>query len=124
MAIEQDIDRWAAALCDLLAQKFGTRARDLRGALRQAGRRLPRAIRVQGQQLVQAEAQLGHPRLAMQLDRAALETAFEQIAAHLRAIDVGARRRLMLLRLAGRIGFYLLAIFAAYVLWLWWRGFV
>lgn len=119
-----DIARRVLALQKQFDAKLGVKSRTLSQALRRAGRRLPRRLRAQGRQLVEAQKRLGNPVLARQLDWVALERAFQDISAHLAAIDVAGRRKDRILDLAALIAFYILVVVVAFVFWLWWRGYV
>ncbi|MFT6675373.1 MAG: hypothetical protein ACJAVM_001565 [Sulfitobacter sp.] len=121
---EDDITAKISVILALLAAKFGIKTRDFTTALRRVGRRLPRAIRAQAGILLRAQAAAGNPRLERQMDSAQINHAYVAVSAHLRGIDVRERRRSRLLRMAGTIVFYLLVVITAFVVWLWWRGYV
>jgi len=124
MIYQSDIAVKTEALRDLLREKFGVKARDLRRALARTGRRLPQALHRQAEVLIRAEHEASHPKLALQWDPARIDQAFEAVAAHLRQVDVKEGRKSYLLRMAGLIVFYLLVIVSAFVFWMWWRGYV
>ena len=112
------------AIRGLLESKLGVKSRDLGQGVRRAGRRLPRRVRAQAAVLVAAERQSGHPRLARQIDGDRIARAREVVSAHLNAIDVADARKGRWLSLAGALAFNLIAVGAAFVWWLWWRGYV
>ncbi|MGJ5618335.1 hypothetical protein [Sulfitobacter sp. MF3-043] len=120
----KDIAAKSLAIRQQLEAKLGVKSRDLSQALRRAGRRLPHGVRAQGAVLAEAEKRAGHPKLTRQLDSAAVRDAYDRMAAHLRAIDVADARKGRILGMAGVIAFNLLLIIAAFVMWLWWRGYV
>lgn len=124
MLEHKDIAAKSLAIRQQLETKLAVKSRDLPQALRRAGRRLPRQVRAQAAILVAAEKQAGHPKLARQLDGGAVQEAYAKVTAHLRAIDVADARKGRILGLAGVIAFNLLLVMVAFVLWLWWRGYV
>jgi predicted nucleic acid-binding Zn ribbon protein len=104
---EDDITAKISVILALLAAKFGIKTR-----------------RAQAGILLRAQAAAGNPRLERQMDSAQINHAYVAVSAHLRGIDVRERRRSRLLRMAGTIVFYLLVVITAFVVWLWWRGYV
>ena len=120
MLDHKDISAKSLAIRQQLEAKLGVKSRDLSQALRRAGRRLPRRVRAQAAVLVAAEKRVGHPKLARQMDGGAVREAY----AHVRAIDGADARKGRILGLAGVIAFNLLLIIVAFVIWLWWRGYV
>tara|TARA_R110000772_G_scaffold225146_2_gene335834 strand:+ start:288 stop:662 length:375 start_codon:yes stop_codon:yes gene_type:complete len=107
-----------------LQVKLGVRGRDLAHTLRRAGRRLPSRVRKQGAILAQAEFMACNPKLARQIDVAPVHTAFIKVITHLNEIDVGKRRMDRLLGIAGTIAFNVLVIIVAFIVFLWWQGYV
>ncbi len=81
------------ALAELIEARLGVRGRGLGGKLRAAGRTLPRWVRREAGQLVEAEALLAHPKLRTQADPAALDQAYKRCERWLKSVDPGARRR-------------------------------
>jgi len=124
MMDHKDIAAKSLTIRQQLEVKLGVRSRDLSQALRRAGRRLPRQVRAQAAILVAAEKQAGHPKLVRQLDDAAVRTAYANVTAHLRAIDVADARKGRILSIAGVIAFNLLLVVVAFITWLWWHGYV
>ena len=124
MLDHKDISAKSLAIRQQLEAKLGVKSRDLSQALRRAGRRLPRRVRAQAAVLVEAEKRAGHPKLARQMDGGAVREAYAHVTAHLRAIDGADARKGRILGLAGVIAFNLLLIIVAFVIWLWWRGYV
>ena len=124
MLDHKDIATKSLAIREQLEAKLGVKSRDLAQALRRAGRRLPRRVRAQGAVLVDAEQRSGHPKLARQVDGHGVAKAYDQMTAHLRAIDVVDARKGRALSLAGVIAFNLLLVIVAFIIWLWWRGYV
>lgn len=120
----KDIAAKSLAIRTQLEAKLGVKSRDLSQAMRRAGRRLPRGVRAQVAVLTQAEARAGHPKLARQLDAAAVQAAFGDVTAHLHSIDAADARKGRILGLAGAVAFNLLLVITAFIIWLWWRGYV
>ncbi len=120
----KDIAAKSLAIRQQLEAKLGVKSRNLSQALRRAGRRLPRAVRAQGAILAEAEHRAGHPKIARQSDSAKVQAAYSEITAHLRSIDVTDARKGRVLGLAGLIVFNFLLVVAAFITWMWWRGYV
>ncbi len=120
----KDIASKVEAIQELLTLKFGVKRQGLEVMLAKAGRRLPRRVQIKARVLVEAQALAGHPKLARQMDKTAVSRAFEDVKAHLKAIDVADRKKGRVLSLAGAIAFNLLVVLVAFVVWLWWRGYV
>jgi hypothetical protein len=124
MITEKEITAKTQALQRQIKIKLGVSARDLEQALRRAGRRLPRRVRAQGARLVAAQKLAGHPKLVRQIDAQALTQAYDDVSGHLMAIDLADRRKARILGLAGAIALNLLIVMVAFLVWLWWRGYV
>lgn len=119
-----DIAGKAADLQQQLQEKLGVKGRSLEHALARAGHRLPRRLRARGQEIVAAQKLAAHPKLARQIDGAAVRDAYDGLSAHLGQIDVADRQKGKMLSLAGSIAFNLLVVSAGFMVWLWWRGYV
>ena len=78
-----DVARDIAHVGRLLKAGLGLRGDDLTAQLRRGGRLLPRRVRAAAQRLAKAEAMLGAPKLARQLDTAALGRDAKLCIAHL-----------------------------------------
>lgn len=119
-----DIEQKVRRLQDLLKQKFRIETADLGVGLKKAGRRLPRRVRKAGAVLVEAETNVGHPKLAQMADAKAVARAFQTIETHLTGIDVADRRKGAVLGVLGSIAFNLILVFLIVMLVLWWRELV
>ncbi|XDA99200.1 hypothetical protein AB1M95_04625 [Sulfitobacter sp. LCG007] len=119
-----NIEHRAEALRHLLNERLGVGGRDFGSALRRVRRRLPRHLRRQADLIAEAERMGRNPKLARRLEGAALDTAWRDLRDHLRKIDGAAVRRDRFLAWLSVIAFDLLLIAGAFVLWLWWRGYV
>jgi hypothetical protein len=65
-----------------------------------------------------------NPKLARQIRLAEIDRAYSDITAHLRGIDVADRRKGKWLSLAAGVAGNLLIVIVAFLVWLWWRGYV
>lgn len=120
----KDITRKVETVQDLLTAKFGLKRRPLAQMMKKAGRRVPGKLHRRAQVLIDAQALGGHPKLARQMDVAAIEQAYAECVAHLEAIDVADRRKGRVLGIAGAVVFNLLFVLVGFIAWMWWRGFV
>ena len=111
-----------ARLETLLREKLGARGKTFEARLKHAGRRLPSFARKAGRQIVKARAKLGHPRLATQVDFAAVGRAAETLRNHLSGIDPAERRKSLFLGLLGSVVFNLLLLAIMIVALLRWQG--
>ncbi|SDF62605.1 hypothetical protein [Sulfitobacter delicatus] len=114
----------AEALRALFKDKLRIKSHDLHQAFGRAGRDLPRGLRADGRLLSRTERVVGNPLIARQLEPTPVWAALDRVNAHLRAVDVGYRRRGRLLDIAATVAFNLIVVIAGFVLWLWWRGYV
>ncbi len=124
MLDHKDIAAKSLAIRQQLEAKLGVKSRDLSQALRRAGRRLPRRVRAYGTVLADAEKLAGNPKLARQIDGGAVGDAYVHLTTHLRTIDVADARKGRILGIIGLIAFNLLLVIVAFIIWLWWRGYV
>lgn len=122
MITVQDMDDKEAQLLQLAREKFGVRAKRLDRAMRKLGRRVPARLHKQADVITAAQRLGGHPKLRMQVDSAAVGRAFEEIRAHLAAVDVRARRIDRILDVLGSLSFNLIVMVAALIVFLRWQG--
>ncbi|WP_149779469.1 hypothetical protein [Roseovarius litoreus] len=120
----EEINRDVAQLETLLRERLGIRGATFAKQLRRAGRRLPRFARRAGHVITQSQQMMQHPRLAAQVDRAAVDHAIGILRAHLTGIDPVQRRMRTFLGLVGVIIFNLLILLTLVVLVLRWRGLI
>ena len=78
-----DLARDVAHVGRMMKAGLGLRGDDLSAQLRRGGRLLPRRVRAAAQRLAKAEAMLGAPKLARQLDIAALKADAKLCIQHL-----------------------------------------
>jgi len=116
--------RMAQELETLLAEKHGLSSGPLSRRLTKGLRRAPRAVKRAADGFVQAQIQMGNPKLMRLMDKAQVESQFQTLRDHLRAIDVADRRKGLVLSLLGSLGFNLIAVAAILVILLVWRGFL
>ncbi|MDP2580773.1 hypothetical protein Q8W37_12600 [Shimia thalassica] len=119
-----DIRKRNAALCLLAQEKFSVKPKSLSSAMRKIGRRLPKRAHESAKILAEAEAQAGHPKLAMMMDQKKIDKAERELKLALEAIDPADRRKGMVLSILGSVAFSLIVVFAALMIVLRWRGFV
>lgn len=117
-------DQMIAGVVGELRAKLGVRGKDLATALHKARHRLPRRIYQLGMTLVAAEPLARHPRLSLTLDQKALESAADEINAHLAAIDLAERRKDWWLGALGALSFNLILTVVLVIVFLRWRGIV
>lgn len=124
MLDQKDVQKKALKVRREMQAKLGVQGRDLDHALRQAGRRLPQGVRKRADALAKAAFFAQNPKMARRLDGEEVQAAFDAVMAHLESIDVVEDRKDRLLGIAGSIGFNLLFVFVAFIVYLWWRGYV
>ncbi|MFD2854563.1 hypothetical protein ACFSZS_06970 [Seohaeicola zhoushanensis] len=73
--MSNSLDAQTDEIRQLMRQKLGVRGRDFPTALARAKRRLPKALRKEGQMLAAALPMADHPKLGQTLDRARLDRA-------------------------------------------------
>ncbi|MCR8546809.1 hypothetical protein M4578_03135 [Salipiger sp. P9] len=124
MIEDQHIGPAVARLERLFEEKLSLRRGGFERRAAQARRILPRGLRNDLAQVLEARRAAGHPKLARMVNGAAVSAAAGRIEAHLKAIDLADRRRGRLLSLLGGVMLNLLLVFAAVMALLLWRGFV
>ena len=124
MLEQADIETKAETLRSQMQAKLGVKSRTLAQAMRRAGRRLPRQVRAQGALLAQAEVMAGNPKQARTVDPLEVNAAYDTVLAYLRGINVAERRKGRMLDLGAAIALNILVVFAGFVFWLWWQGYV
>lgn len=119
---QKSASEMASELSLLMHQRLGVRGGGLEAKIARAGRLLPAGIRRQAAEIAAAEAREGNPRLARLNDPRQLMRAFVAVERHLKGIDATDRRIGRILGLAGSISFSLIAVAAALLGLLAWRG--
>lgn len=111
-------------LCALLADKLSLKKGTLAQRIRRAGRRLPARIRDQAQIVAGAAAMAAHPKLALRIDHAEVDRAFDEVRDHLRKVDPGDRRRGALLGAVAALAFNILLFVALLLAFLRWQNII
>lgn len=119
-----DIHTQAEAVRSLLETHMGVRSKTLEGAVRRAGRRLPRSLRNKAALLVEALVLSENPKMARRLDYTAIYSAYRDLVAYLETLDLAEEKRTRLVNLTAGIAFNLLIAGGLVLLWLRWRGLV
>lgn len=118
------ISERSGAIASLMEERLGVRGRGLERKLHKAGRKMPRWVRNEARQLVEAERLMGHPKLAMQADPSITDQAYARCQSWLKTVDPSERRKSWWLSLAAANAFNLLVVGAIVVLALSVGGFV
>jgi hypothetical protein len=119
-----DLARLSERLTQLMREKMDIRADSFPAALRRAGRRLPPALRREGQVIRIALEQVQHPRLARIADGAGAARAARRIEAYLAQLDPAADRARRRIFLAADVAFRIAVVLALFITVLIWRGLV
>lgn len=122
METQDSITARATRVQSALDGAFGVRAKTLSRALRKTGRRLPRRLRKDAGLIVAAQNLGGNPRLLRQADTRALDAATKRVVSWLDTVDRADARRGYWIGIGAMIGFNLLAVLGAVVVWMWWTG--
>ena len=108
-----------AELAGLMREKLGIRGgTTLAAKMRRGGRLLPKALRRQGEYLVEAEKQWDNPRLRRVIDGPKVARAQADLRKHLDAIDSRDRLIGRLIGIAAPLAFNFLVLFGLLVTWL------
>lgn len=78
---------YGSKISGLMQERLRIKGRSLAQQIHRSGRRLPKRIKRAALRVDAAGTQAGHPKLARQLDQAALRADAEAVIAHLEAID-------------------------------------
>lgn len=111
-------------LLKLVDSKFGIQTDQLSFAMRKIGRRLPSNVHKNAAQLVKAQKQLQHPKIALQLDEKPLIKPYSIVLSALEAYDPSDKRKGAILGALGSVAFNLILAFLLLVLVLLWRGYL
>lgn len=120
VTIHQMADRVAL----LLEERLGIRGTGLAAKLRRAGRRLPRKVRIAGQNLARADEMAKTPKLLLQVDLGRVSQDYDTCARYLSGIDRRSRRMGALAGFGASVGFGLLVLAGAVLAVLRWRGYI
>lgn len=122
METQDSITARATRVQSALDGAFGVRAKTLSRALRKTGRRLPRRLHKDAGLIVAAQNLGGNPKLLRQADTRALDGATERVVSWLDTVDRADARRGYWIGIGAMIGFNILAVLGAVVVWMWWTG--
>lgn len=104
-----------------IAARLNIHARTFDGAIRRAGRLLPRSARAAAAELMAIEARLAHPKLATRTDPALRAQAADRFRASLAAYKPGARAARDRAFLMAEIGVKLVILIGAGLALLYWQ---
>ncbi|MEL7176227.1 MAG: hypothetical protein AAGK28_06865 [Pseudomonadota bacterium] len=119
-----DVGAKADELSALLQERLRFRARDLHHALRKAGRRVPRRLRVEGEYIALAQHMELTPKLAKQIDMARVEAGHRNLKLFVEEINPMDRVIGGILSILGPLAFGLIVLFAVSLVVLRWRGLI
>lgn len=122
--LDSDVTDKNQAIAQLMGKHLGTRGKNLEGALRRAGRRLPKRLRAKAFVLIEAQHMSEHPKLARRIDHAAVSAAYTELEAHLSKIDLAEQRKTKTLNIVAGLVLNLLIFGAAVLAMLRWRGII
>lgn len=120
----KELERRRAELAELIGTQLRVGGVTLEQRLKKAGRLLPRWARRDAARFVEAGRLAGHPRLARQIDEAALGKAEARLRRYLTSIDPDERRTTARLQLAGGIVLKVLIVAGVFLAVLRWQGLV
>lgn len=122
METPDTVNARADEIAALIEARLGVRGKGLEAKLRRAGRLLPRWVRREARRLAEAQRLTGHPKLMMQTDPQALESAYRKCETWLRNVDPAARRKDRILGLLAVNAANLLILAALFIAYLVWAG--
>ena len=108
----------------LLQERFRFKSRDLHHALRKAGRRIPRRLRVEGEYIALAKHMETNPKLARQIHMARVDAGHRELMEFVGAVNPQDRIVDGILSVLGPLAFGLIVLFALSIVVLRWRGLV
>ena len=103
-------------LVEMIETKIGVKGRGLEEKLRRAGRRLPKRVRSDAMQLVEAERLMAHPKLAMKANTGGLDRAYRRCADWLNGVDRSEQRKSFWLGILAQNAFNVLFVAVAFLL--------
>lgn len=118
------IQQMAERITTLMEQRLRLKGKDLREKLRKGGRMLPRRVRAAAEQLADAAERSQNPKLLLQIDEAAVVSAYDICSKHLGKIDAAFLRTSSMLRTARSIVISLLVVAGLAIAVLYWRGYL
>jgi hypothetical protein len=119
---QEDFDRRLAKAEKALRQAYGGKPDTFEAALRRAGRRLPRKARKAGEEVVAAQALVGHPKLRLQIDWARVTRNLDRVIEAANKVDRKDSRKGKVLGALASLAFNLLLLFTLVVVFALWQG--
>lgn len=124
MVMASQIEKQVADLETLIEERLKIRGRDLNTRVRKAGRLIPKRIQKELQLVIRAQGMLGHPKLRVMVNEAAVAKAHARATEWLESVDPWERRKDRLLTIAGSLAFSFLVICGAVIGVLYWRDLI
>ncbi len=115
------VQQMADRVAQLMEERLRVKGPTLEDQVRRAGRRLPRKVRDAAAALASAVVMIRSPKLMAQVDDETVAHAYDICVRHLKTLNPSAARRGLLLDMAARIAFALLAVAALTIGFLYWR---
>ncbi len=119
-----DYQQMADRVARLLEDKLKIRGKGLADKLIRAGRRIPKAIRIEAAMLAEAAAQAAHPKLLVQIDAERVTSAYDACIRHLNDLDRAERRKAALLNALTSVAFAVFVTAMAVLAFGYWRGLI
>lgn len=117
-----DLDARAERLAQLIEEKLGVRGQGLQAKIGRGGRKLPRAVRDAGEQLLLAQRMATNPKLARQINHARIAAACDVAERVLARIDPWERRMTLVVNWLAGNAFNLIVVAALALALIAWRG--
>jgi hypothetical protein len=117
-----DLDARAERLAKLIEERLNVRGQGLAAKLGRGGRKLPRAVREAGEQLLLAQRMAQNPKLARQIDHARIAAACDVAERMLGRIDPFERRKTVVINWLAGNAFNILVVLALVLVLIAWRG--
>lgn len=112
----------ADALHAKLETRLGLKTKRFEARLTKAMGRFPKPVRRAAKTILDARAQMQHPKLARLVDPAGLDNAFDTVQRHLKTVDIQEERITRILGTLGAMVFNLVLLGLGLVLFLRWQG--
>lgn len=106
ITIQQMADRVAA----LMEQRLGVRGNGLAEKLRRGGRRLPRKVRAEAQELADFAEKAKNPKLLVQMDQARVAACYDGCLRYLRGLQGSSASLRVLVRVLATVALGLLLV--------------
>lgn len=117
-----DLDARAERLAKLIEEKLDVRGHGLEAKLGRGGRKLPRAVREAGEQLLLGQRMAANPKLARQVDMERIAAACDIAERTLSRIDPWERRKTLAVNWLAGNAFNMIVVLALVVAIVAWRG--